>query len=380
MTDLDDLLLPPRARLLHIGPPKTGSTALQTAAAAHRAELLAHGVRYPGRRKSQRPAIAAFLGRQIGFVSGESAGTAVPDRTEWDALMAEIEADGERRIWLGHEYAAGSDDATAARMVEALGPRAHVVITLRDYGSMLPSIWQEYNKAGNTGLFDDWLRRVLAVPRPAEIVDSFHRRHDQGQLIRRWAQAAGRENVTVVVADPSNHVHMFDAFSDMLGLPRELLRSAAASASHDNRSLSVPELEMLRRLNEVTRAHGVEWPDYQRYVVRGAARRMLRERRPGTTEQRLLIPAWARERVAEEAVRHAEEIAASSVRIVGDVSLLARAPRVRRDDEPEHQDVELVSVDAAVEALAGLLSMTLTGTRDFRPKRGARAARSKPNV
>ena len=122
MTGLpDDLLLPPRARLLHIGPPKTGSTALQTAAAAHRAQLLAEGVRYPGRRKSQRLAIAAFLGRSIGFVSGDPAGSVPPDRAEWDALMAEIEGDAEHRIWLGHEYAAGSDDATAARMVEALG-------------------------------------------------------------------------------------------------------------------------------------------------------------------------------------------------------------------------------------------------------------------
>ena len=200
----DDLLLPPRARLFHIGPPKTASTTLQAAAADHREQLLAHGVRYPGPRRSHRHEIAAFVGRPIGWVGAPGSNPA-PAMAKWDALMAEIGADHERRILMGHEYAAGADDAMAARFVEAIGERIHVVITLRDYASMLPSIWQEYNKAGNTGVFDQWLQRVLARPRPQEVVDRVHVRHDQGMLVRRWAAAAGPENVTVVVLDPADH-------------------------------------------------------------------------------------------------------------------------------------------------------------------------------
>lgn len=349
----DDLLLPPRARLFHIGPPKTGSTTLQAAAADHREELLAHGVRYPGPRRSHRHEVAAFVGRSIGWVGKPGASDASAMAT-WDALMAEIEADHERRILMGHEYAAGADDATAKRFVDAIGERIHVVITLRAYGSMLPSIWQEHNKAGNVGLFDDWLTGVLARPRPQDRIERVHIRHDQGWLVRRWAAAAGPENVTVVVLDPADHDLVFDVFETMLGLPSGLLSSGGLSRS--NRSLSVPELEMLRQLNKVLRANDLAWPDYQRLVASGAALRMLQTRTPAPDEQRLAIPEWAVERVMDDMERHVREIAASGVRIVGDLGLLALPPRVRGADEPAHDEVTSVPIQAAAQALAGAIS------------------------
>ncbi|WGL52887.1 hypothetical protein P5P86_03460 [Nocardioides sp. BP30] len=349
----DTLLLPSRARLFHIGPPKTASTTLQAAAADHREQLLEHGVRYPGPRRSHRHEIAAFVGRPIGWV-GAPGSNPPPDRAKWDALMAEVEADHERRILMGHEYAAGSDDAMAQRFVDAIGERIHVVITLRDYGSMLPSIWQEYNKAGNVGVFDQWLERVLQRPRPQEVVDRVHVRHDQGMLVRRWAAAAGPENVTVVVLDPADHGFVFEVFERMLGLPVGFLESGGLSRS--NRSLSVPELEMLRRTNMVLREHDVAWRDYQRYLANGAALRMLQTRKPEPDEQRLALPGWAAERVMDDMQRHVREIGASGVRVVGDLDMLARAPRLRGEDEPAHTEVTSVPIEAAAQAIAGALS------------------------
>jgi hypothetical protein len=62
----NDLLLSPRTRLFHIGPHKTGTTALQRAAAYRREQLLAHGVRYPGWMLNHRTAIPAFAGQRLG--------------------------------------------------------------------------------------------------------------------------------------------------------------------------------------------------------------------------------------------------------------------------------------------------------------------------
>jgi hypothetical protein len=364
----DTLLLPSRARLFHIGPPKTASTTLQAAAADHRQQLLEHGVRYPGPRRSHRHEVAAFVGRSIGWV-GTGGSNPPPGTAKWDALMAEVEADHERRILMGHEYAAGADDAMAQRFVEAIGERIHVVITLRDYGSMLPSIWQEYNKAGNVGVFDQWLERVLARPRPQEVVDRVHVRHDQGKLVRRWADAAGAENVTVVVLDPSDHGFVFEVFERMLGLPVGFLESGGLSRS--NRSLSVPELEMLRRTNQVLRDNDVEWRHYQRYLANGAALRMLQTRKPAADEQRLALPAWAHDTVVDDMQRHVREIAESGVRVVGDLGMLAREPRLRGDDEPAHTEVTSVPIEAAAQAIAGALSQASDRSWDFgepRPK------------
>ena len=63
MTGADPL--PADAILLHLGFHKTGTTALQSAFAASRPQLLEHGVLYPGRRRSHHPAAMAmtrFLG------------------------------------------------------------------------------------------------------------------------------------------------------------------------------------------------------------------------------------------------------------------------------------------------------------------------------
>jgi hypothetical protein len=373
----DDLLLPPRARLFHIGPPKTASTTLQAAAADHRAELLAHGVRYPGPRRSHRHEVAAFVGRSIGWV-GQPGASDEAAMAKWDALMAEVEADHERRILMGHEYAAGADDATAKRFVEAIGKRIHVVITLRAYGSMLPSIWQEHNKAGNVGLFDDWLAGVLARPRPQDRIERVHIRHDQGWLVRRWAQAAGPENVTVIVLDPADHDFVFTVFEKMLGLPPGIFVSGGLSRS--NRSLSVPELEMLRQLNKVLRANDLAWRDYQRLVANGAALRMLQTRAPLPDEQRLAIPEWALGRVMDDMQRHVREIADSGVRVVGDLDLLMRPPRVRGADEPVHEDVTSVPIEAAVEALAGVISQASGRSWNFSPPRSPQPAEVPPST
>jgi hypothetical protein len=360
-----DVLLPERARLFHIGPPKTATTAVQAAAAARRKSLLEHGVCYPGRARSHRSAVAAFIGRPMSWVATSADRAPAPDRRYWDELVGEIEADRTRRVLVGHEYAAGADDATARRFVEALGPRTHVVVTLRSYGAMLPSIWQEHNKAGNHEPFDDWLTRVLARPRTPKMVERVHVRHDQGALVRRWADAVGPANLTVVVVDPADRRGVLGAFEAMLGLPDGLL--GAPDGSRSNRSLSVPEAELLRRLNTVLRTHGIGWPDYERLVVEGAAARLLADRSPAEGEARLRLPPEAADRADEEARRHVEEIAASGVRVIGDLALLATPAARRTGPHEDHRAVEEIPVDAAVAALGGIVSAACGRGADFAP-------------
>jgi hypothetical protein len=362
-----ELLLPPRARLFHIGPPKTGTTSLQAAASVSRDRLLAHGVRYPGQTQSHRSAVAAFLGRPLTWVAANASSAPAPAMSNWDALMDEVEAEQERRVWLGHEYAAGADDATAKRFADAIGPDIQVVITLRPYGAMLPSIWQEYNKAGNTGLFDDWLRGVLNRKRSKQMIERVHVRHDQGGLVRRWQRTVGADRVTVIVLDSGRPSALFETFEAMLGLPIGLLEAAELPPAASNRSLSVPELEFLRRTNVVLRAQGVPWTDYQRLLAEGGATRMLEKRRPTADEQRLLLPDWAAELADEDSARHVTEIEASGVRVVGDLATLA-TPAVRRaPSAPEHQYVETLAMDAAVEAVLGFASAALGRSWDFAP-------------
>ena len=69
--DYRGLLLPPGSCLLHIGPPKTGTTAVQGAFHIRRAQTQAQGVHYAGRARHSGRAVQAVTGRSGFFSDGE---------------------------------------------------------------------------------------------------------------------------------------------------------------------------------------------------------------------------------------------------------------------------------------------------------------------
>lgn len=347
--------LPPRTRLFHVGPPKTGTTALQQVASESRAALLAHGVRYPGRSRNHRLAVAAFLDRPMGWAKAD--GGRGPSLRNWYELLGELDAETRRRIWFGHEYAARAEPVVIERLAEQLGPSLHVVITLRHYARMLPSAWQELLKAGGSrGEFEPWVRSIL---KPRGEDDRVRRaRHDQPALVARWAGVLGPERVSVVVLNRRDHGFVFRAFESLLGLPAGLLDDRAGHGG--NRSMTVLELELLRRLNQFTHERRLSWSRNQRLVVEGAVARILASSSNGNP---LVLPEWAVPPANEEAARAATEIAASGVRVIGDIAELAEpVPVVPVSD---HRDVDAVPVELAVEALAGLLAVACGRDPDF---------------
>lgn len=342
----DALELPERTRLFHIGIPKSGTTSLQAAARASRDALRKNGVLYPGFDLNHRMAVLGFMGRRWG-TPGEPA----PPPEHWDELMDEVEAESRRRVLISHEFASESDDETAARFVEALGERAHVVVTLRSLGAILPSAWQQYVKTGVAMEFDDWLLKVLADPPDESITRTYHRRNDQGGVVRRWADAAGPDRVTVVVLDRQRPRLLFDSFEAMLGVPSGTLVEQDIGGFASNRGLTVPEAELFRVFNEVVRPHDVGWDLYQRTVRQGALARVM-EYRDGSRD-RLRLPDWAVSRAAELGAGYAEAISASGVRVVGDLATLSEEVPARSDEE---KSPTLVPVELAADALAGMYS------------------------
>ena len=135
-------LLPEGSLLLHIGPPKTGSTAIQMALHSSRTALAEHGVLYPGTRMRARSAAAAVLG------SGMPVGRDKPKIERWHGLVAEIRQTDLPRICLSHESFSRADDAAVGRILDGLGAeRTHVVYVARRLDKVLPSHWQERVKA-----------------------------------------------------------------------------------------------------------------------------------------------------------------------------------------------------------------------------------------
>lgn len=347
--DLGGLLLPERARLLHIGLMKTGTTALQNAAAASRPALLEHGVRYPGRRFNHRYPVMGFLGVRRGW-RGPTSGS--PSRRNWDGLMREVEADRERRVLISHESASLANDDKARRMVEALGPRTHVVMTVRGVQAVLGSAWQQYVKEGMTQSLEEWLHLVLSEQRDRSVSPAFQNCIRADAIVHRWASVLGPERVTVIIVDPNQPDLIAHAFEALLGLPRGLLASARANGQQANRGMTWPEAELVRRFNRTYDHREVPWADHTALVREGALQTLLRSRVPPRAERRIPVPQWAADIAVEHSRKTVAAIRDSGVRVVGDLNgLTATVPT-----SDESSTVDKVSIDAAALLLGGMFS------------------------
>jgi hypothetical protein len=356
-------LLPEGSLLLHIGPPKTGSTAIQMALHSGRAELAEHGVLYPGTRMRARSAAAAVLG------SGMPVGREKPKIERWHALVDEIQRSELPRVCLSHESFARADDAAVGRVLDGLGAdRTHVVYVARRLDKVLPSHWQERVKAWSEVPFEEFLHRMLEDPDGPDGLRIWPP-HDAGAVLGRWAAQVGQDRVTVLVADEHDHDLIPRTFETMLGLPEGMLEPPR---ERSNTSLSFTEAEAIRRLNRMAREHDWSPREYWKVMQRGVVQALAHRDR--SLDSRIQgLPAWALEQVAERAERQVGQIQDAGVHVVGDPDRL----RIRGRVEPADVPAEVGSVP--LDLLAELVRGAVDGAHGMhRDETAARAAEGPP--
>ncbi|MGH3444146.1 MAG: hypothetical protein ACRDPB_02110, partial [Nocardioidaceae bacterium] len=180
MNEQAELLLPEGARLVHIGPFKTGSTAIQQALSDARPRLVEHGVLYPGRgRRQMRPGWAVL--------QRSPRARSTPPIREWQVLLEEIASFGPGRVCVSTEDFGSAGPEQARRIVADLGgERVHVVAVARRFDRLLPSYWQERVKSYDRRSYDEWLHAVLEGDRDDNAYRSFWASHDLAAMLDRW--------------------------------------------------------------------------------------------------------------------------------------------------------------------------------------------------
>jgi hypothetical protein len=361
---MSDLLLPEGIRLVHIGPPKTATTSLQASFHAARPQLADHGVHYAGTRRHEMLAAVAAVGGK-GVLGGPK-----PDLTAWKELLADLDGAGDQRVLFSSEYLAQARAPKVAQLVDDLGrDRIHVVLTLRPLDRLIPSQWQQYVQTGYAISYDDWLTEMFSESPSRKVTPTFWVRHRHDELTARWADAVGADNVTVVVLDPSDHEHVLRVFEELLGLPSGLL------ALHDdlsNRSLTLPEIEIVREFNRLFKEAG--WPDsaHFRYLRNGVIRQ-LRTRQPSRDEAKIVTPPWAQDKVAALTRTVVDNLRTSGVRVVGDLDTLVASPSAPGAAAQDASAREVLPEVAAL-ALAGAIGATADTAEDARRRRAWRPA------
>ena len=159
--------------------------------------------------------------------------------------------------------------------------------------------------------------------------------------------------------------------------------SDAAAPPSQNRSLTAPEAELLRRTTELTKDQ-LRWKEFSLFYRTGYANRLLDARVPPRDEARPVLPAWAVDQAITEAGATIERLRASKVTVIGDLENLRRVP-----EAGDARPVEQVPVDLAAEALAGVITAARRSLRKAEvrsgmgtprplPSRRARWSRSRP--
>lgn len=313
-----DLLLPAGTRLVHIGPHKTGTTAVQGAFHQNRDALHEQGVHYAGATQQPMWPVLSVLAAENAVRQVGAPRTTRP----WRALVREVRRSSYERTVVSSEFFADAEDAAVRRVAHDLGAQAHVVVTLRPLSRILPSQWQQYVKSGMSTSYEKWLDAMLRRPDRTKLSPTFWLRHRHDALVRRWADVVGPDRVTVLVLDPAERNQVLRRFEQLLGLRADTLAYADQA---ENRSLTLPEVELIRQFNKGLKQQGLG-KEVQHQAIRFGAAPFMQQRDPAPDEPRIVTPAWALEEAARIGAEMGEDIVASGVRVVGDVALLSAAP------------------------------------------------------
>ncbi len=369
-----DLLLPPGTRLLHIGPPKTGTTAIQSAFHLARKAARRQGVHYAGFGRHSSTEVRAVLGLRSHWDERDKP----PSIRHWNRLVREIRSSDARCVVLSSENLARAEAPAIERVIRDIAPDGtpvHVAVTLRPVARLLTSRWQQSVQNRLVKPFDSWLVEALRSSDGRPAVDFGGRPRDD-VMIRRWVEIVGAGNVTVIVLDEGDPGLLYRTFEALVGLAPGTL---APDPDLSNRSLTVPEIEAIRAFNVQSRAERLPRTLYTRVIRRGAAALMER-RRPDPSEPRIELPPWSIEPISAMAREIVAGTRDAGVRVIGDLDRLLEV-RTTRTEAP--QDA-VIPADVAAALAMGVLVATgaargaSTAEVDDDPKPGTRSELARP--
>jgi hypothetical protein len=332
---MSDLLLPPGTRLLHIGPHKTGTTALQIALGKNREAMRTQGVHYVWGGEHLNANLAALA---VAKRPTRRFASAKPVPIEhWTSLIEKVNAASanERVVISGEEFCSAQGEVIE-KIVSDLGKETlQILITLRPLEKVMASQWQQFVQAGVvTTSIDEWLRSAFDNEVEIESIRRFWVRHRHDQLVHRWVERVGKERVTILVLDESDKSYLYRKVEELVGL------SAGTLITDDrliNRSMTLEEAESVRAMYALLKEQGLgELADHVRFMI-SPSEVIKRKRVPHPSESRITLPSWAIREARDVGRGIVDAIRDEGVRIIGDLNWLA----------PEQQSTEPSTVSGS---------------------------------
>ncbi len=337
---------------LHIGPPKTGTTYLQSVLRTNQRRLRAAGVLVPGKGLGPAPHFEA-----VGDLRGRArrAGRRVASGA-WEKLSAEVRQWSGASSVISCEWMAFCDDTQIDRALRSFGDaEVHVVATVRDLGRVVPAVWQEQIKNGKHFTMVEFLERLAQQDSDA-YGQWFWRVHDTRELLGRWTPAVPADRVHVVTLPRSGAApdELWHRFSSLFAADPDAFDTSEVRA---NPGLDPAEAELLRRVNAELggrmrkAAHG---PLVKQYLHE----ELTRQEGAGG---RVRLPVEALASIAARAEQVVEGLRVGGYDLVGSLDDLTVDTTVGTTQLPEDSDTADVAQAAVTSMAALLLTMQADG-------------------
>ncbi len=329
---------------LHLGEPKTGTTFLQDVMWGNRSWLAARGVVLPGYSHQDHSRASRDL-RETPRLASDPA---QPWAGEWDVLTRQALCARQTAV-ISDELLAACTARQADRAVRSLlTAEVHVILTVRDFATLLPAEWQEKVKCGSTTRWEEWLDWVTDIGPAADRRNRawFWNVHDTLAVLDAWSQHIPPDHVHVITVPREGPAEeLWVRFASVLGIESRGIDLTRARA---NSSLGLPEAELLRRMNEALPGEMPEW-FYTRHVKRILAHDILGA---GPRRTRLAVPAARRAWAQDQAESLVTGLRDAKYTVVGDLGELLPQPATGHQAESPDQLADHLLLEAAVRAAA----------------------------
>ena len=300
--------------IIHPGFHKTGTTALQQALSEVRAEMLEADFNYPRiAGNAHHRAARSVIEKTWGW---KNRGGRSADPIEWRKLERKLSSNNGTAI-ISSEFFSEANQTQLANLAKRLdGADIQVIFTWRPLPFMLASSYQQYLKYGMKKSYAEWLDSIFEIPGEAKFTPSFWKRNLHGDVVARWAETFGAENVSLIAVDESNPGYLYETFAELAGIPKGILREPAHLEM--NRSLTFTEAALLLEINW-TYPKDLDWDSYEIFIRKGNIKALTSSDKHEGTDEKILTPEWAIAKAAELNLQNVAKIKSLGIKVIGNL-------------------------------------------------------------
>jgi hypothetical protein len=300
--------------IIHPGFHKTGTTALQQALSEVRHELREADFYYPRiAGNAHHRAAWSVIEKTWGW---KKRGGRLMAPIEFQKLENKLRSSKGTSI-ISSEFFSEASPTQLADMAKRLGQfDVQVIFTWRPLPFMLASSYQQFLKYGLKKSYSEWLESIFAVSGEAKFTPSFWKRNLHGDVVARWVETFGTENVSLVAVNESNPTYLYETFAGLAGIPNGILREPVHMQM--NRSLTFTEASLLLEINR-TYPKDLDWDSYEIFIRKGNIKALTRSDKHDERDEKILTPEWAIAKAAELNSRNVAQIKSLGIKVVGDL-------------------------------------------------------------